>query len=381
MSKKAAIVCTTINDGTILDAYYKNLEKFGHLGNTQAFIVPDKKTPEKIFDKSAEQRKKGFDCICPTLDEQNNFLKKININPEWIKLNSDHRRNIGYLMALDSNADFVISIDDDNFCAPNVDCFAEHAIVASDTATKEVISTSNQWINICESLHFGGKGTVYARGYPYYQRHQTATRQSDKVKTTIRLNAGLWLKDPDVDGISWLVNPQKSNSWDEKSIVLAPRTWTPVNTQNTGLHRDVVPSYYFIRMGYPVGGTKIDRYGDIFSGYFSLACAYHLNHSLRVGSPVADHIRNAHDYMKDATNEWACIQVLEELLPWLTKECQLEGNDYASSYLSLADGIQSFAKKNETWSAEVKGFFVEMVDDMKIWIKACQTIGVQISDQ
>ena len=58
-------------------------------------------------------------------------------------------------------------------------------------------------------------------------------------------------------------------------------------------------------MGYEIGGIAIDRYGDIFSGYFVQACARHLGGAIRVGTPVAEHRRNAHSYLQDATREWA----------------------------------------------------------------------------
>ena len=112
-----------------------------------------------------------------------------------------------------------------------------------------------------------------------------------------------------------------------------------MNTQNTALHRDVIPSYYFIPMGSAPAGIRIDRYGDIFSGYFSQACARHLGHSIRAGTPVAEHRRNAHRYLRDATQEMAGIWVLEDLLPWLF-ELRLDGQTYAEAYLSLSGQLE-----------------------------------------
>ena len=68
-------------------------------------------------------------------------------------------------------------------------------------------------------------------------------------------------------------------------------TWTPVNTQNTALHRDAIPAYYYVRMGFPVKGMVIDRFGDIWSDYFLQRCAQQAGEVVRVGPPVADHRR------------------------------------------------------------------------------------------
>lgn len=38
-------------------------------------------------------------------------------------------------------------------------------------------------------------------------------------------------------------------------------------------------------MGYRHNGQVIDRYADIFSGYFVQACAKHLGHAVRFGTP------------------------------------------------------------------------------------------------
>ncbi|MDW8235612.1 MAG: hypothetical protein RMK98_03180 [Bacteroidia bacterium] len=52
-----------------------------------------------------------------------------------------------------------------------------------------------------------------------------------------------------------------------------------------------------------MGGVgAIDRYGDIFSGYFVQACAKHLDGAIRVRTPVAHHRRNAPDYLRDTTS-------------------------------------------------------------------------------
>ena len=87
-------------------------------------------------------------------------------------------------------------------------------------------------------------------------------------------------------------------------------------------------------------GLQIDRFGDIFSGYFSQACARHLGHSIRAGTPIAEHRRNAHRYLRDATQEMAGIWVLEDLLPWLADlRLDVEKVGFLRSRVALAAGL------------------------------------------
>jgi hypothetical protein len=304
-------------------------------------------------------------------------LRKIGFDPELIPYDSDNRRNVGYLMALEESIDFLISIDDDNLCPSQEDFFREHSVVCGNKEDTCVVETSGGWFNICSLMTVEPNISVYARGFPYFARRQEQKVQKHQRDVAIRINAGLWLREPDLDAMTWLCTPVRTTSFQGQSVVLANRTWSPVNTQNTVLHRTVIPSYYFVRMGYPLSGMRIDRYGDIFSGYFSQACARSLGHGVRVGTPVAIHARNSHNYLRDAAQEHACICLLEDLLPWL-QERQLAGNTYAETYLSLSDSLEEASAKFKgfIWTEEARQFFSATARTMREWVKACQRIGI-----
>ena len=189
------------------------------------------------------------------------------------------------------------------------------------------------------------------------------------------MNAGLWLIDPDIDGITWLVAKPHVTGFRGESLVLGAKTWSPINTQNTALRHEAIPAYYYIRMGYPLPGMPIDRYGDIFSGYFSQACAKHLGGYIRVGTPVAEHKRNSHNYMKDATNEWACIQLCEDLIPWLM-EARLEGTSYSDAFRSfqLCPGRRRGDFSRIHLDAVRLGYFHQMAYYIRAWLAACRRI-------
>jgi Reversibly glycosylated polypeptide len=372
---KAAMVFTTIYDPVLLDTYYENFHRFGHLDDVEVIVVPDRKTPAVTFARCADLAGKGMLVSCPAMDEQERFLRSVGMRPETIPYDSDNRRNVGYLMAYAAAPDFLISIDDDNYCRAEEDFIAEHAVVRGGEVRHAVAGARSGLLNICDLLEMECPGPVYARGYPYRFRHQPQEIQTAEREIAVHVNAGLWLGDPDVDAITWLVSNPRAQRFKGRSVVLDRGTWTPVNTQNTSLRREAIPAYYFVRMRYPLAGMPIDRYGDIFSGYFLQACAKHLGGYVRVGTPVADHRRNSHNYLTDATAEWACIQILEDLVPWLM-EVRLEGSTYSETFLSLTtmleDAVQSF--RGPIWGPATLGYFHEMCYYMRTWIKACARI-------
>src|SRR5262249_26845755 len=125
----ASIVLTTINDPVLLEDYYADLSEFGHLQETEVIVIPDQKTPPKAFERCWDLARRGLRVRMPPLEEQECILRNFGLRPGAIPLNSDNRRNVGYLMALASGSEFVISLDDDNYCRPGSDTFTEFAKV------------------------------------------------------------------------------------------------------------------------------------------------------------------------------------------------------------------------------------------------------------
>jgi hypothetical protein len=372
---QATLVVTTIFDPVLLEDYCENFRRHGHLDNIKVIVIPDRKTPEAAYQRCAGLARRGMRIECPSLEEQERYLTRLGLEPAAIPYNSDNRRNVGYLMAYESDCDFVISIDDDNYCREGEDFFAEHAVVCNDASRQCVVESGTGFFNICSLLEQEKPGPVYARGFPYRHRHSDEAPAMAERAVAVHLNAGLWLMDPDIDGITWLVLKPRITGFKGTSLVLGPKTWSPVNTQNTGLRREAMPSYYFVRMGYPMAGMPIDRYSDIYSGYFAQACMKQLGGHCRVGTPVAEHKRNSHNYMRDATNEWGCIQTLEDLLPWLTG-ARLEGASYIEAYRSLSHALQDAVEgqRGPVWSDVTRGYFHQMAYHMRLWLKACERI-------
>jgi hypothetical protein len=372
---RATLVVTTIFDPVLLDGYCENFRRHGHLEDVDVIVVPDRKTPEAAFCRCAELTRKGLLTACPNIDEQERYLARLGLDGAFVPCNSDNRRNVGFLMAYESGSDFLISIDDDNYCREGEDYFAEHAVVCEEVSKQRIVESKTGYFNMCSLLEQEKPGPLYARGFPYAPRHAEEAPEIVERTIPVHVNAGLWLIDPDIDGITWLVVKPRVTGFRGPSLTLGTKTWSPINTQNTALRREAIPSYYYIRMGYPVAGMPIDRYGDIFSGYFAQACGKHLGGYCRVGTPLADHKRNSHNYMRDATNEWGGIHVLEDLLPWLVSE-RFDGTSYIETYRSLSYALEDAVEKQRGsfWTDVIRGYFHQMGYHMRTWLKACERI-------
>ena len=107
MTLKAALVLTTVGDPVLLDGYFENFRANGRLAQVRVIVIPDRQTPKAAYDRCAQLAKKGLSVICPTLEEQECFLRKLGLPADFIPYNSDNRRNIGYLIALEGECDFI----------------------------------------------------------------------------------------------------------------------------------------------------------------------------------------------------------------------------------------------------------------------------------
>ncbi len=337
-------------------------------------VIPDRKTPDRIFQCCREYADRGFDVQCPSLTQQDAYLKILGPFAALVPYDSDNRRNVGFLMALEWGCGILLSIDDDNYCRGET--YATSALVRADTVTLPAVHSDNGWFNFCDLLAIEPPGRVYPRGFPYHKRHLAPKLTFTEETGPVRMNVGLWLQEPDLDAITWLATPVRATAFTGNSLLLGQDTWAPINTQNTALHRDLIVSYYYVRMGYPLAGMPIDRFGDIFSGYLSQACVRHLGHRIRVGTPIVDHRRNSHNYLHDLTGELAGILVLESFTEWL-REQKLEGHSYPAVYLSLAEAIDDQVGRftGRIWTDATRGYFHQMTYCMRQWVKACALLS------
>ncbi|WP_326675780.1 hypothetical protein [Streptomyces sp. NBC_01237] len=368
MTETLDIVITTIGSGSFLEHYDDTLAEDG----ARLVVIPDRKTPRAFYDACDKARARGADIVSPDVEEQDRLLAKLGV-PDLIPYDSDNRRNIGYLLSYLNGSALTVSMDDDNLPIdrPFLD---EHRIVLQGPVDHRVVSAADGWFNACDLLDVE-PCRVFPRGFPYGPRGEAAELTAAEEVADVRINAGLWLDDPDVDAVTRLAVRPRVTAYRGNPAVLAKDTWCPVNSQNTAIHHDALPAYYFLRMGQPIGGAAVERFGDIFSGYFVAACAKHLDHSVRFGGPLVNHERNEHDLLNDLAIELPAIRFMDELLDWL-REFRLDGNDYQEAYTSLSYGLQDFAEqaRGRAWSPEARAFLHRSAHLMRTWLTAVRRI-------
>jgi len=147
---KATLVLTTIFDPVILEVYHRNFERYGHLDDVDIIVIPDKKTPHAAYETCTRLARQGLKVTFSALEEQEAYLKRAGLPSAFVPYDSDNRRNLGFLMAWERGSDFLISIDDDNFCGDNDDYFTAHASALFDWQPHHIAYSDTRFLNICD---------------------------------------------------------------------------------------------------------------------------------------------------------------------------------------------------------------------------------------
>lgn len=128
-------------------------------------------------------------------------------------------------------------------------------------------------------------------------------------------------------------------------------------------------------MDHPVKGMSLDRFGDIFSGYFLLKCVHSVGHMVKLGSPVVDHYRNAHNLYKDLWQELAGCAIIDDMLPLLEAPLS-RAKDYSQASMELADRIVEWSsdQKGFLWDKPLKNYFKNIANNMRLWVETCRQL-------
>ena len=243
MSKPYHIVFTTIFHPAVLEALYENISAYGHLSDTKVWVVGDRKTPESARVLAEKVSKRGLETVYMDIPFQEEWGKQYPELYSRIPYDNETRRNFGYLATLEDGCKTLISMDDDNFPTDD-DFIGGHARTGSVLAGS-VLTEKSGFHNVCEYLAFKPARAIFPRGYPFNLRgKKNAPRMAPAPKgARLGVTTGLWLCDPDIDATTWLNGKVESVRFAGKdSVALAQTTWTPLNTQNTSVVRELIPA-------------------------------------------------------------------------------------------------------------------------------------------
>lgn len=371
------IVFTTIYRADVLLNLHENLERNGNLDNTICWVIGDNRTPVECKQICDQATRKGLETRYLDIAYQDAWGKKF---PEFygmIPYNNETRRNIGFLHALEHDCETMISIDDDNF--PTTDDFIGFHAITGKQWHGELIKETSGYYNICEFLTIEPHRPVYPRGFPFNRRGglNKSTYIAGQSDIIVGVNSGLWTCEPDIDATTWLNGPVQSHGYTgPPSFVLDHETWSPINTQNTSLVRELVPAYLCIPMGHSVPGGRIERYGDIWSGYFLQAVMGGTPFHACFGRPIVEHRRNPHNYLDDLRHEYWGMMLTDWLLSELRKNFMPTGNAIIDRVVQLSEFILSLTgDRIPDWTPpEVEKFIENTGRTLSLWAMACKRI-------
>jgi hypothetical protein len=357
---KTAIVTTTIYVPKLLETYAADAKKFNR--NCFFVVVADKKTPPEAenFCAGLEAELHYFN-----LERQATYLKKYPELNEHLVWNSIQRRNIGILFAYEQGANQIITIDDDNFLVDE-DFIGLHEV--GTEKEMEVISSKTDWLNVCDFLkeEFGRR--FYHRGFPPEKRFLKENLETKKESRKIVVNAGLWLEDPDIDALTRLYFPnQPINALSytrEDNFALAKDTYSPFNSQNTALHRDIIPAYFL--------SPYVGRYDDIWASYIVKRIADHLGHAISFGKPIVKQERNPHNYWKDLDAE-SMGMILTEKFTDILRSIELTGKNYGDCYRELTKKLDKSIEDCD-FSEEKRRYLSGYLLGMRVWLKTFERL-------
>jgi hypothetical protein len=230
---------------------------------------------------------------------------------------------LGYLLAIQNGAEYIIDTDDDNI----------------PKSTWQFPEFEEKFDNISEDVGFVNiyqlytKQHIWPRGLPLnliskqFHLEQYLTKKESKI--------GIWQgladEDPDVDAIYRLTSDDPCYFNDRKPVVLGKGTICPFNTQNTMIRKELFALLYL-----PTYVTF--RFTDILRGLIAQPIMWLFEYKLGFVNATVVQKRNPHDYMADFISEIPMYQHVEKVIDVvstaISNNLSIEANLY-NSYHSL----------------------------------------------
>jgi hypothetical protein len=354
---RPALVTTTIFVPHELEAYVDDAIRHGHR-DTLFIVAGDRKTPPEAKAWCLELAdKKGVELVFQDVADQIAYLQAYPELSDHLQWDSIQRRNVAILLAYERGCDPIITIDDDN-CLFDQDFVGMHSL-ASHSTELEAATSPTGWVNVCQELVEQKGIPFYHRGFPPGQRWQDGSIDWETARGRVVVNAGLWLGDPDVDALQRLVYPVEAIRYNRTgNFTLGAGCWSPFNSQNTSLAREIIPAYFL--------SPNIGRYDDIWAAYVVCRIADHLGHLIAFGHPVVKQDRNPHSYWKDLDVERTGM-VLTDRLCQALRSVELEASDYGGCLAEIATGLEDWAFTTDQLDESEQTFVAGFLSGLQAW--------------
>jgi hypothetical protein len=364
---RTTIVTTTIHIPALLMEYAQNARRHGHTG-LDFIVIGDRKSPHETA-AFCRQVDRLYPCSWWDIAAQEKRLAPFPELWRHLRFDSIQRRNIGLLIAWQNGADVVITIDDDNFVL-NQDFVGLHSAAGTVRPITTYGSTSG-WLDVCSFLEADDGARFYHRGYP----RQPRWAERDYFVTSgwsdhrIAVNAGFWLDNPDIDALTRMERQPivrgLKPGW-TGNIALAPGTWSPFNSQNTALMRDVLPAYFL--------SPYIGRYDDIWASYIINRIAQHFGDVIAFGEPLVRQQRNPHDLWRDLDAERDGMILTDDFCAAL-RSIPLMGSTYHECLGELIQALPDVWREGPRWGESQKQCRRMLIEGIRIWHGVFEELG------
>ncbi len=228
------IVTTTINEPT------EATLKFASMTDWHLIVVGDTKTPHSKY-----KNLKNITYLTP--DDQENLSRELSDAIGW---KSIRRRNLGFLKAHQMGADVMATVDDDNIPYEN---WGKELHVGNEIE----VDFYNDELDVFDPISVTNHSELWHRGFPlqYISKRNPILIGKRKIKCLVQ--ADFWDGDPDIDAVCRITKEPivKFSKFDP----FAANNIAPFNSQNTFIHRDLIPFYMVI--------PHIGRMDDIWGAY------------------------------------------------------------------------------------------------------------------
>ena len=368
-----ALVTTTINVPTVLDAYSANARRFGH--EPMLLVVGDRRTPPQAATWLAALGADGTDVEYLDVHAQRRWLKRFPALDRLLPWNSIQRRNLAYLRAAERGAQTIITVDDDNI-PTDADFIGAHGVVGH-IRTVETVAAANGWFNVCELLETQPPVPFVPRGFPPAERHAASDLSYGSAARRVVVNAGLWTGDPDVDAATRMVlSPTVSGLRPDtcQRIALASGTWCPFNSQNTAFDATLLPCMYLVVMGATYRGMVIDRHDDVWMSLFAQKIIEQMGDAVTFGEPLVNQVRNNHNVLDDLAGEVPGM-LLTDTFVRLVRGLELQETSYVGCYQELIEGLRSGLGRRGACTADERSVLAQVLAGMQVWASACAQVA------
>lgn len=271
------IVTTTINHPT------EATLKFCEIADKKDWIfliVGDKKTRHEEYQELVD-RYKNVRYLTPEMQEEN-YPELSNM----IGWNTIQRRNIGFVHAYNHfKADIMATVDDDNI---PYDFWGDDLLVGKTVEIDHYQSLNSEAF---DPLSVTTYPELWHRGFPIEDvPYKNEVRYLGKKPIKVLVQADFWDGDPDIDAICRLSKMPIVKF--DKFEPFASEQYSPFNSQNTFLAREVIPKYAVLPF--------VGRMDDIWGGYI---LQHFFPHSIAYCRASVYQERNPQDLVTNLENE------------------------------------------------------------------------------